>query len=429
MNNINISHSQLLFKIIFIVILLICLLIGIVIFSIYYIREDLTKNILINNNLTTKINSISITSSNIVRLSCQLKVKRQLINIQCLFSNTSLYEIVDLNNDKRVDFIFYCHDKSTINVLIANSNGSFGEIISTYVNGSVYKIYVADINNDDRLDLILLTQILFYNNINIFFGNGNGTFQIQNIVSLNLIYSPIDISIVDLNKDNNLDIICIVQYDNVVRISYGYGNGTFSLESILFIGLTSDPQQLAIGDFDNNDYLDIAVLNGRSLHIHVFFANTNGSFQLPKWFYTAYDVAQLRMIVDDFDNDYQSDIVYLHSWENYTVSMLYQYNNGTFHIHQQILMETSVLLDSKSVIIRDLNNDNYLDIIIGSLSSDKIYGLLGDGTGYFETQTIYFNTLNTSSNDIINSSSCDNIIINMNLVNNILSVLFNPCQC
>ncbi|CAF1305597.1 unnamed protein product [Adineta ricciae] len=417
------------FKTIFIVVSVICLLVGIAIFSIYYGRQGSTTTTPISGNLNAMLTTITPTISGVSGSTCQLKVKRQSINIQCPFSNTSVYRIADVNNDNRVDLIFCCDNSSTVNVLLANSNGSFGEVIPTYLRGDIIKIYVDDMNNDGIADLIVLCYIQYLDLILFLFGNGDGTFQLANIPYIWLITSPVDVSVADINKDNVLDVTVTFRYFDAVYVFYGYGNGSFSSSSMLFIELTSDPQQLAVGDFDNDGYTDLAVLNGRSLHIHVFLRNSNGSFPLPTWLYTAYDINQYRMLAGDFDNDYQSDIVYLHSWEN-TELILYRYNNGAFHTDQQIVIGTSVLLNSKSIVIHDINNDNYSDIIIGSLLSDEIYGLLADGSGHFQTQTFYSSLLINSSYDIndFDHSSCHEII-NMNIINSTLYILFNACQC
>ncbi|CAF1056856.1 unnamed protein product [Adineta steineri] len=423
------------FKIIFIISLIICILVGVIIFSIYYARQNSTMIISISDSLgitTTTTGTLMSISSNRSESTCQLKVKRLSIDPQCdFFSSSSSHVIADLNGDNRLDLIYTCEYGYLVNVLLANPNGSFGEVMVVWKMSSILQIRIGDINNDGRIDLIIPITYIGAVSIFIAFGNGNGTFQTENIGGLSIWEIPTDTSIADINNDSNLDIIVIAQYVNEVYVFFGNGNGTFSSEPQLklFIGLTSYADRLAIADFDNDDYLDIAVMNSRSRHIHIFLRNTNGSFKSQKWFYTAFDINQYNIITNDFNNDYRSDIVFLHTWKN-TVSMFYQYNNDTFHMNEQIVIETSVFLESQSIVVRDLNGDNYLDIVLGLPSSNDIYGLLGDGNGNFEKQIIYSSAINSYEDDdnIFNNNICQNII-NMSFMNNTLYILFDPCQC
>ncbi|CAF0731529.1 unnamed protein product [Adineta ricciae] len=90
----------------------------------------------------------------------------------------------------------------------------------------------------------------------------------------------------------------------------------------------------------------------------------------------------------------------------------------------------SLSQNSRAIVTHDLNSDNYLDLILGLPSSNEIYGLLGDGNGNFQTQIIYSSIINnyTDDVDISNNKICQNII-NMNLMNNSLYILYNPCRC
>ncbi|CAF1391349.1 unnamed protein product [Adineta ricciae] len=429
-NNV-IPSNRSLFKIIGVIVSLTFIFVCVIIFSIYYARQNKIMmnsmtNVSIRNNLSTTMSVPSSTSE----LVCQLKVRSIPIDPHCYpFANFGPYVIADLNNDHRLDFVFSCENGFLLQVLLANSDGSFGDVLFVYMIGSVLKICVGDVNNDAQVDLILVISSMGPGNVYILFGNGNGTFQTQNVLLHSITSRPTDVNLIDINNDTKLDLISVSQYINEVYVFFGNGDGTFASPLKLFMCLTSDANQLAISDFDNDGYLDIAAMNTRSLHIHVFLRNTDGSFQSEKALYTAFDTFQFNMITGYFDNDHQADIVYLHSWEN-TVAMFYRYDNKTFHLNQQIVTETSVSLDSRAIVTYDLNSDSHLDLILGLPSSNEIYGLLGDGNGNFQTQIIYSSIINNSTDDvdIFNNNICQNII-NMNLMNNSLYILYNPCRC
>ncbi|UJR07206.1 hypothetical protein I4U23_011494 [Adineta vaga] len=166
------------FKIIFALILLLCFLMGVITFSIYYTRQGSTMNIPIGNDLSTII-STTITS-NTSESSCQLKVKQLSINTTCSNSISGPYLVADLNNDKRVDLIFSCDDGTIINILYANSNGSFDETIPVLFNlpflTYMLRILIGDTNNDGQVDLIVLCSIgsSAGKNLHVVDGEGGG---------------------------------------------------------------------------------------------------------------------------------------------------------------------------------------------------------------------------------------------------------------
>ncbi|CAF1529865.1 unnamed protein product [Adineta ricciae] len=426
-NNI-ISNNGSPIKVIFIITLLICFLISVIIFSIYYARRGknhlTTTTISTNNNLYTTVNTTLLTTQESI---CQLKVKRQSIHKLCQTSDFGPYLITDLNNDKQVDLLFCCDDRRTINILFTNINNLFENVLLIPVDLPIRQINVADFNNDNRTDLIVLHNTRSISYINILYGNSDGMFQ-KNTTNLIVLSKTIaDFSIIDLNNDNKLDIIIICRLDKYVYIYIVHDNGTFSLTTVMFTESRSDPRQLVITDFNNDSYMDIAIYNERSLHIHILFRNNDASFQLSKWLFTAFTVDQCRMIIADFNNDDQSDIVFSHSWID-TTFIFYQYKNGTFHRKEQILMNTDILFKSESLILHDLNNDNYLDIIVGSSLSEKIYYFQGNKYGNFQIQMIYPNELDHDRSDDFNNSICESII-NINLLNHTLYILLNPCRC
>ncbi|CAF2840226.1 unnamed protein product [Rotaria sp. Silwood2] len=399
-NNV-IPRGQSIFKMIFVIILLICILVGATVLSVYYARQKPSL-------CHPAFKQLSITTS------CQLKTPGASV-------------IADVNSDNRVDLIFPCQYDRTVNILFGTGNDTFQTtmVISFEAYSWIYHIRVRDMNNDGQVDLILVQEL----EVTILFGYGNGTFQTQNMQSIAIGGVPQHIAIVDLNHDNMLDIIVIIEFEDYVYIYLANVNGTFLLDSALFITHNSNSQGLIIADFNNDTHLDIAIMNTNSLHIHIFYANTNGSYQPQKWLFTAIDAAYAGVVASDFDSDNRIDIAFLYSWRH-TVCMLYQNNNDSFHVNEQIIMESSIQLNS--VVVGDLNGDNSLDIVIGTISQYEIYGLLGNGNGDFQIQTIHSNNLFSYQiwNDVtdFNNDNCQDII-SINIDTNYIDIFLNTCEC
>ncbi|CAF4901558.1 unnamed protein product [Rotaria sp. Silwood1] len=399
-NNV-IPRGQSIFKMIFVIILLICILVGATVLSVYYARQKPSL-------CHPAFKQLSITTS------CQLKTPGASV-------------IADVNSDNQVDLIFPCQYDRTVNILFGTGNGTFQTmmVISFETYSWIYHIRVRDMNNDGQVDLILVQKL----EVTILFGYGNGTFQTQNMQSTAISGVPQHIAIVDLNHDNMLDIIVIIEFEDYVYIYLANINGTFLLDLALFITHNSNSQGLIVADFNNDTHLDIVIMNTNSLHIHIFYANTNGSYQPQKWLFTAIDAIYAGVVASDFDSDNRIDIAFLYGWRH-IVCMLYRNNNNSFHVNEQIIMESSIQLNS--VVVGDLNGDNSLDIVIGTISQYEIYGLLGNGNGDFQIQTIHSNNLFSDQiwNDVtdFNNDNCQDII-SINIDTNYIDIFLNTCEC
>ncbi|CAF1098551.1 unnamed protein product [Adineta steineri] len=305
----------------------------------------------------------------------------------------------DFNNDNQVDLIYICDFYSTQNMtlLFGIGNGIFQKpiIFSFKSLQSLAHVHVADLNNDNRSDLILVHMgegnHVWSESIYVFtilFGDGNRTFQTQNMVSQFLRGYPQQISMIDLNNDKKVDIVMIRLDDCNIYVMFGKGNATFSSEFPLSVGVNCDPRGLVVVDINNDSYFDIVVNDHRSLHIYVFFGKANGIFQSVKWFFTTIDAETSKIVIGDFDNDDQSDIGFIYTW-NDLVYMIYQYNNNSFSVNEKTTIKSNRNLHS--AVLGDINGDNHLDIIINLIDPCRIYALLGYGNEKFSIQTIYSN--------------------------------------
>ncbi|CAF4022394.1 unnamed protein product [Adineta steineri] len=388
-------------NIISIIVLLIFLIVGIIIFSIYYAKHVSASDTTMDGSLNTTASTVILTSSTTPEPFCQLEFELISINMSCAEKDLRLVLSVaaDFNNDNQVDLAYICNFQLTqkMTLLFGIGNGKFQEPIKFTLESfkSVIQAYVADVNNDNRSDLILVHMSGKDAVLAILLVNENGTFQIQNMLSRIIGPAPHQISVIDLNNDKKLDIVMILSDDCNVYVMFGNGNANFSSELIVSVGIICDPKGLVVGDVNSDSYLDIVVYDQKSLHMYVFFGQSNGTFQSPKWFFTAIDAKISKIVIGDFDNDDQSDIGFIYTW-NDLVYMIYQYNNNSFSINERTIIKSNQNLHS--AVVGDINGDNHLDIIINLYSPCRIYALLGYGNGKFSRQTIYSNETEYGNN-------------------------------
>ena len=127
------------------------------------------------------------------------------------------------------------------------------------------KMFVADFNNDGVLDIAMINEK--ENNIGVFLGNQNGTYQSAQIFPVGK--SPGKITGGDFNGDGNMDLAITNRESNNVTILLGDGQGGF-IEPAGSPLNTPDPYDIVLTDFDGNGTLDLIVTN-QSIGSYRFF--------------------------------------------------------------------------------------------------------------------------------------------------------------
>jgi hypothetical protein len=193
----------------------------------------------------------------------------------------------DFNGDGRPDLATLSDNRGKNLYILLNLGAGQFSVAHTYtlsVNGGspTGPILVGDLNNDGKLDLVVITidPITQYWTLNVLLGNGDGSFtgptaypqEVQNP------FSPV---LADFNGDHNLDLALVQNYASMV-IFYGNGDGTFQAPVSYFVG--EEPVALAAADFNNDGKTDAAVLSEAGLG--VLLGNGDGTFQNPTFYAT-----------------------------------------------------------------------------------------------------------------------------------------------
>ena len=104
-------------------------------------------------------------------------------------------------------------------------------LYATGDNSFPSSVAVGDFNNDHRLDIVVANH--YTNNVGIFFGFGNGTFESQITYSMISESHPESITVGDFNNDTQLDIVAANYGDNTIGLLLLYDNGTFEDEEYI----------------------------------------------------------------------------------------------------------------------------------------------------------------------------------------------------
>jgi len=212
----------------------------------------------------------------------------------------------DLNGDGNLDVL----TSNTVEVIWYpnNGDGTFGteQIVGNQIASD---ILAADLNNDGNIDIIAdegITSglIVWYSN------NGDSTFSARQTIAVDGNENSFsDVFIADLNNDTNLDIV--VTGASGLFWTPNNGNGSFGVSTMLPSN-GSNIAAIHVADLDGNGSLDILVASdiaASSGRLDIY-KNNNGAFTEPELIPAGVPLFFTRDITaGDLDNDGDLDIV------------------------------------------------------------------------------------------------------------------------
>jgi hypothetical protein len=293
-----------------------------------------------------------------------------------------LSAVGDFNHDGRDDVILQTPlgfaTTISLSVLLANPDGTF-RTAQTLSSGGLYVFAAAtgDFNRDGKLDLVTAISTngtVPGGRINVFLGNGDGTFQPPRSTTLpseaGSAQEPVSVAVGDMNKDGFPDVVVVgvglrnglVAANSYVDVLLGSGNGTFRVGGT-YAGMSPKEHlsQVYLGDFNGDGNFDVVTRSGS-----VFLGAGNGKLHSPT------SIGPLDfMAVGDINGDGRSDIVS-------NMGIYLGNSDGTFRTEPSLSPNAGIFL-------ADLNHDGKLDVLTTSLSAPGEFEVfLGKGDGTFQ---------------------------------------------
>jgi hypothetical protein len=185
----------------------------------------------------------------------------------------------DFNRDGKPDFAVL--QGPILSVFFNLGSGKFGGRKDTTIPSDSYLIEAADVNNDGHIDVVLAE----FNtpDVLVLLGNGDGTFKSPIHVGLAAI--PRAIALGDFNKDGKVD-LAVTECAGLntpcdIAVFLGNGNGTFTLTKVLNTPRGANTPNLIATDFNRDGNLDLATVAVSPSRALVFFGLGNGDFKSP----------------------------------------------------------------------------------------------------------------------------------------------------
>jgi FG-GAP-like repeat/Abnormal spindle-like microcephaly-assoc'd, ASPM-SPD-2-Hydin/FG-GAP repeat len=285
----------------------------------------------------------------------------------------------DFNGDGKLDLAVANQD-GTVSILLGDGTGNFNPALSPAVGNMSDSVAVGDFNGDGKLDLAVANACgsepgcSSGGTVSILLGDGTGKFNPTDSSPATGNW-PDSVAVGDFNGDGKLDLAVANDYSNTVSILLGDGTGNFTAVRSPATG--SAPQSVAVGDFNGDGKLDLAVVNSGDSTVSILLGDGKGNFN-PTASSPATGSQPRGVAVGDFNGDGKLDLAVANSNSN-TVSILLGDGTGNF----TAASSPATGKDPRSLAVGDFNGDGKLDLAVATQGTNTVSILLGDGTGNF----------------------------------------------
>ncbi len=249
-------------------------------------------------------------------------------------------------------------------------------------------VVTGDFNKDGHMDFVVANGGT--NDLWIYFGKGDGTFELPRIIPLTRSQTPVYVVAADLRGTGILDLI-VAEYDTwTIGVLLGKGDGTFAFEQIY--SLPQPPGAIVVDDFNRDGKLDIACVmvspnigNVTNQYVATFLGNGTGSLGNPVislnsgFFSTADSIAS-----GDVNNDGLPDLLITGPGQENSRIYL-NAANGTFTPGTTVIENGPYNLEMAGL-LADVNGDGCVDAVVADLNG-AVWIVPGDCKGNFSTAT------------------------------------------
>ena len=319
------------------------------------------------------------------------------------FEATTGIVLADLNRDGIPDVAYSyscCDDGSSgggVIVKLGTGGGNLGPDVPYKFGQDVLgELKTADINGDGWLDLMM--PDVFYDTINVFLNNGDGTFQYAAKVGLGGTYSG-PFTLGDFNHDGKIDLAeigCDQPQGGFPRganctLNIGLGDRTgLHFGKSQSIQLAGSSYNLQSADINGDGNLDVVFVRG-SVGV-ILWGRGNGTFSGPTYLKPSTTDPMDAVAVADFNNDGRLDLALLSGdtcspdpdrgacgQGNVNIVWMYKNNGGTnftLTTHTQFTAQAGVIVSA------DINGDLNQDLLHYNQFASGIYPVLGAYGGY-----------------------------------------------
>lgn len=191
--------------------------------------------------------------------------------------DVSSVALADFTRDGRLDIV--CTNlQGSVYVFINNGTEQVDrwKMVETSVGGSLQSLAVGDLNRDSTMDVVVSS----IGRVAVLLGDGTGSFSIVQRLAAGLYSgdSPAWIEIADVNNDTIGDLVTANPESDRILIFSGDSAGRFDEQPRAWPTGALDPRAVVADDFNQDGWLDLAVVNSSSNLVTVHLNDGFGGF-------------------------------------------------------------------------------------------------------------------------------------------------------
>jgi hypothetical protein len=310
----------------------------------------------------------------------------------------------DFNQDGHPDFIVANGATDDLWIYFGKGDGTFDlpQVIPLTKGQTPVYLATADLRGTGKLDLVVAEFDTA--TIGVFLGNGDGSFGFEQIYSLP--QPPSALTLGDFNRDGKVDIVAVMQATDpfgppaLIATLFGDGQGSFSAPVVTNVGFISTATAIASGDV-NNDGLPDLIVTGPGLENSQIYVNAGAGIFTPGQIIARNDPVLGDVMFDaqiaDLNGDGCNDVAVADGNSDALIS--FGDCAGNFSPNNVVPMGDEMF----SLRLLDINGDGHLDIVttgfplfedpsLGNTTGNSLCVAFGDGLGNFTSGRTYMGT-------------------------------------
>ncbi len=240
-------------------------------------------------------------------------------------------------------------------------------------------VAVADFNHDGKQDMAVAN--FSAGTVSIFLGNGDGTFQAHRDFAVGV--KPVFIAVADLDADGKLDLAVANFGSNNVSILLGKGDGTFQPGQNYPVG--AGPSSIAVGDFEHDGRQDLAITNYSANTLSILVSEGQGTFINPNSSDYPVGTSPISVASGNFNGDDYVDLAVANYGSNDISLLILRSDTLTF----RTLAPIPTGATPRAIVAVDLNGDGRQDIATANYAPNTVSVLLNSGPAAFAPHVDY----------------------------------------